>query len=68
MMIQKNWLEVSIGSRHRVVMISFDDQNCEDSPSFIETDPSDPNQFWFKLYSMEGYATYKFTYKTRIWE
>ena len=49
-------------------MTSFDDQNYEDSRSFIGTDPSDPNQFWFKLYSVEGYASERTKRSVAGWE
>ena len=27
-----------------------------------------PKEYYFKLYSVTGYARYTFTYQTRIWE
>lgn len=49
-------------------MTSWNDGGSADNPTHIYGTDGTPKEYYFKLYSVTGYARYTFTYQTRIWE
>ena len=67
-MISSEWFNVSLkATRINIIMTGWDDGGSSDNPSqWIGTDGN--RSYYFKLYSVTGYARYSFTYQTRVWE
>ncbi len=58
---------ISPATRHSLVMTNFDDGGSPDASNILSPRYGE-YPYWFKLYSVTGYATYKFTYRIRTWE
>ena len=57
-----------MGTRINIIMTSWNDGGSADNPTHIYGTDGTPKEYYFKLYSVTGYARYTFTYQTRIWE
>ena len=66
--ISDEWYNVSSGTRINIIMTSWNDGGSADNPTRIYGTDGTPKEYYFKLYSVTGYARYTFTYQTRIWE
>ena len=66
--ISSEWLNISSGTRTNIIMTSWNDGNLPDNQSQLIGDDGKPQEYWFRLYSVTGYAIYTFTYQTRVWE
>ena len=66
--ISDEWYNVSLGTRINIIMTGWNDGGSADNPTHIYGTDGTPKEYYFKLYSVTGYARYTFTYQTRIWE
>ena len=66
--ISDEWYNVSLGTRINIIMTGWNDGGSADNPAHIYGTDGTPTKYYFKLYSVTGYARYTFTYQTGIWE
>ena len=66
--ISDEWYNVSLGTRINIIMTGWNDGGSADNPTHIYGTDGTPKEYYFKLYSVTGYARYTFTYQTRVWE